>query len=392
KPNWFKRARTRIVDSLTPTWRRPAAASPLENGCFRARAMRSSSTQAWSDMPAWRALESCATSASVIASLRSSSMLANHIPAWSSGRISVGWRRWHPVARSARAASPANHTAARAQLRRAASGRRNEPHGRACREQSEGIHSIVRVAARGERRMCPEDYRRVTCSDAIAALDIEHARDFLDVGQNALELFAISDIQGQLDARVEMVGAAVERADIGARFADDAGDFGQHAGTVLGANEQAHGEGILARAGPVDGDASLGLIEQVLHVGAGGAVHRDAAAARDIADDFIPRNRVAALGAVDHQVVVATHEHGPIVDSEHALDGGNKLGRLLFDFFDQRLTAGLAEDLARGILAIAQAGVQVVEFGAAILARHTQQVGLRDFLQGEAALACFPLE
>ena len=54
----------------------------------------------------------------------------------------------------------------------------------------------------------------------------------------------------------------------------------------------------------VDGDAAVGLVEQVLHVGAVARVDGDALAAGDVADDFFSADGVAAAGAVDEQLVL----------------------------------------------------------------------------------------
>ncbi len=78
-------------------------------------------------------------------------------------------------------------------------------------------------------------------SYVVQALDAEDAGDFADVGGDALELFAVADFQGQIDARVEIIGMAAEGADVGAGFADDSSDVGKHSGPVLRANQQSDG-------------------------------------------------------------------------------------------------------------------------------------------------------
>ncbi len=75
----------------------------------------------------------------------------------------------------------------------------------------------------------------------IDALDVGDAGDALDVFQDALELFAVVDVEGGFDAGVEVIRAAVEVLDIGADSADDAGDAGEQAGAVLGVNAQGDG-------------------------------------------------------------------------------------------------------------------------------------------------------
>ena len=58
-------------------------------------------------------------------------------------------------------------------------------------------------------------------------------------------------------------------------------------------------------ARPLDVDLALHLVHQVLHVGAVDANAPRALAARHVADDGLAANRIAALGAIDHQVVDA---------------------------------------------------------------------------------------
>ena len=83
-------------------------------------------------------------------------------------------------------------------------------------------------------------------------------------------------------------------------------------------------------AGPLDGNAPLGFVKQILDVRAILAVDGDAAAARDVADDVVAGNRIAAFRAVDHQVVMAAHDDRGVLHAEHALDGRDDLRLLLF--------------------------------------------------------------
>ena len=71
-----------------------------------------------------------------------------------------------------------------------------------------------------------------------------------------------------------------------------------------------HREALGRAARPFDIDLALDLVHQVLHVRADLRVHGDALAARDVADDRFPANRIAALGAIDHQVVDALNLDG----------------------------------------------------------------------------------
>ena len=131
------------------------------------------------------------------------------------------------------------------------------------------------------------------------AFDAVDAVDAADVGEDGFELALIGDFQAGFDAGVLAVRAAFQRADIGAGTADDGGDIGKQAGAILGADEEFDGEGSGIFAAPLDGDAALGLIEQVLDVGTRAGVNGDASAAGDVADDVVPGNRIAAFGPKD---------------------------------------------------------------------------------------------
>src|ERR1700719_4405288 len=132
-------------------------------------------------------------------------------------------------------------------------------------------------------------------SDVVDAFDVEDAGD-------AFKLLAVVNVQRNFNARVHAFAATFKRADVGAGIADDVGYSSEHAGTVFGENAQTDGKRRLRRVGPIDRNAPLDLVEQILDVGAKGAVHGDAAAARDVADDVVSRNRIAAFRAIDHKV------------------------------------------------------------------------------------------
>src|SRR5580704_9080967 len=59
----------------------------------------------------------------------------------------------------------------------------------------------------------------------VHAFDPENTGDFSDVGQNGFQLATVDNFQAGFDAGILAVGAALEAADIGARSADDRGDF-----------------------------------------------------------------------------------------------------------------------------------------------------------------------
>src|SRR4029077_1932549 len=216
--------------------------------------------------------------------------------------------------------------------------------------------------------------------------------DSLDVGEDALELFAVGNVQGHHDQGMQRLAGAFEMADVGGGAADGAGHLGENAGAILGAYAQVHRESGLGGAGPFDGDAALGFVEKIANVGAGGGVHGHAAAAGDVADDLIAGDGVAALGAMNHQVVVAANEDGGIVEAEHALDGGNELRRFLLGRLDERLAGSLRQNLARGPFAVDEGGIEIVGAGTAVFGGDTHEIGVGNFLQADAAATRFLLE
>src|SRR6185437_13940916 len=113
-----------------------------------------------------------------------------------------------------------------------------------------------------------------------------------------------------------MFADAFEGADVGVDGADGGGDFGEHAGAIFGEDAEANRE--RSRVGypnPFGGDAALGLVEKILNIGTGSGVHSDAAAARDVTDDIVAGNGVAAFRAIDHEIVVAANLDGRVLHS-----------------------------------------------------------------------------
>ena len=96
--------------------------------------------------------------------------------------------------------------------------------------------------------------------------------------------------------------------DVGAHARQHGGDGGEQAGPVLHLDVQADVVGGLParfRLVPLHRDAALRVVEEVLHVGAALGVDGNPLAAGDVAHDGLTHDRVAALGPVDEEVVVA---------------------------------------------------------------------------------------
>src|SRR4029078_5709655 len=137
---------------------------------------------------------------------------------------------------------------------------------------------------------------------------------------------------------------------------------GQHARAILDLGGDAHFVGPFAAALPFDGDAPHGVILEVHDVGAGLGVPGHAFAARDVADDGLAHDRVAALRAVDEQVARALDRDALFSHAEQALDRVRDGSRLLRSGRGLQLLRGdeAREDLAHRDLAVADGGVEVV--------------------------------
>ncbi len=145
-------------------------------------------------------------------------------------------------------------------------------------------------------------------------------------------------------------------------------------------------------AGPLDGNAALGFVQEIFDVGAILAVDGDAAAARDVADDVVTRNRIAAFRAVDHEVVVAAHDDRGVLHAEHALDGGDDLRLLFFRGVRRGLARRFREHLPRRPFAVAQVGVEIVDARTAVLGGDALPIFVGNFLQADAGVARFFFE
>src|SRR5579885_720316 len=230
----------------------------------------------------------------------------------------------------------------------------------------------------------------------VDALDAEDAGDFADIEEDGFELAAVRDFEIGVNARVAAVGAAFEFVNIGAGSADDGSDLREEAGAVEREDGETHRERGGGGAAPLDGDAALGLIEEILHVGAEAGVDGDAPAARDVADNFVTGNGIAALGAIDEQVVMALDHQGSFAKAKHAFDRGDN-GRLRGCGIGRAGGFGgfaedSGEDLARGIFSEADGGVEVLRFREAMLGGQLEHFVLGNFLQAFAEMARFVFE
>src|SRR5580658_4554684 len=129
-------------------------------------------------------------------------------------------------------------------------------------------------------------------------------------------------------------------------------------------------------------------------------MHGHALAASDISDDAFAADGIAALGAIDHQIVHAldADDGVSIRTARHArgLGNGFRLRRGRFGHlhgFRQHLPGRqLLQHLAGGILAVAQGGMQILDFAVAVIASDALETAFGYFAQLHAQSPGFLLQ
>src|SRR5215207_7177331 len=230
--------------------------------------------------------------------------------------------------------------------------------------------------------------RQTSSHRAVDALHVEDAGHLADGGHDLVEVFEVEDLDRDLDAAAVVGGdRRVRGADVGLDVLDGVRHVGDHAGAVLGDGEEFDGVGGLARArvGPLDLDDALGVDHQLLDVRAAPRVDGDALAARDVADDLLAADGVAAARARHQQVVHAAHDDGVLAEADELLDGLDA-GRQAAP--ERRLLALLelgellrpevfGDDVTRHGLPVPDGRQQVVHAPVAVLVRDALQGAVR---------------
>src|SRR5437016_7204706 len=226
----------------------------------------------------------------------------------------------------------------------------------------------------------------------VDAFDAENAGNFADIDEDGFELALVGNFEVSVDARVGTIGSAFEVVDVGTGAADDGGNFGKKTGAVPRADGELDGKLGFGSAAPFDGDAAFGLVHEILDVGTRSSVHGYAAAAGNVADNFIAGNGIATLGAVNKQVVVALDHQGRRAKTEHAFDGLDESG-LGIDGLGLRgflrFSENAREDLAGGIFSEPDGSVEILNFGKTAIGNEFMDVGLGDFLEAAAEMTGF---
>ena len=160
-----------------------------------------------------------------------------------------------------------------------------------------------------------ETARRFSALDFLDSLDVADALDAAEFVDQAVEVADVNGLDDEVDDGASVGGGVGGGgADVGAVVGDDGGELLEEAGAVVAEDGEfdgvglrlggSGGSGVAGEWGPLDLDAAVGLVEEVLDVGTAAGVDGDAFTAGDVADDLFAADRVTTAGAVDEQVVL----------------------------------------------------------------------------------------
>ena len=180
-------------------------------------------------------------------------------------------------------------------------------------------------------------------------------------------MFDVGDLEDQLNRRLPLPCPRIHLTDVRLEIGNRRDHPCQDPLPVVHEDVELHGKLRSSLIGPLDCDLPVGVEHQIPDVRAIGAVNRNPFATCDVSDDLFPWQRGAALGQVGHEVIVATNLDrlgaGEGEDSPHGLLDDTDLRLFL-------LVAGRSEpleDRARGDLAVADVGVEVIQPGQTVL-------------------------
>src|SRR5208337_3934669 len=209
-------------------------------------------------------------------------------------------------------------------------------------------------------------------------------------------MFQVGYFEDYVDAGLTVLAAGFHAADVGFSVADDGGDLFQHAEAVVAEQRDFYGIGdglAVFVAGPQHVDAAVGFVEKIGDVRAIDGMDSHPFASGHVADDGLSANRVATLGTIDEKVASPADYDGIAVSAKDAAHhAGEAVGRGLLFGVGHRFSARGGEfrqDLAGGVLAVADAGHQVVGTAESVFAGRSLQVGFLNFLQRDAVFARF---
>src|ERR1700693_3102833 len=196
-----------------------------------------------------------------------------------------------------------------------------------------------------------------------------HAGDLADAVDDFLQVFQVGDFEDYVHAGLAILAAGFAVAGGGVGVADKGCDLFEHAEAVVAEKRDFYGIGnglAVFIAGPEYVDAAVGFVQKISDVRTGDGVD---------GDSFASDDDVVAVSAKD-----AAHHAGQTVGCG-----------LLFSF-GHRFSAGgreFRQHLAGRVLAVADAGHQVVGASESVFAGRSLQVRFFNFFQRDAIFARF---
>ena len=139
------------------------------------------------------------------------------------------------------------------------------------------------------------------------AFDVAHAGDAAHGRDQLFELFLILHVNRHFDQRPCCVaihlGLGFQAPDIGVLGREHGRELIQHPGAVVGVDHDFYGERLGCVPGPLDVDLALDVVHKALDIGAHPGVHGDTLTPGHVSDDGFAANRIAALRAIDQQII-----------------------------------------------------------------------------------------
>src|ERR1700693_2554377 len=223
-----------------------------------------------------------------------------------------------------------------------------------------------------------------------------HAGNLADAVDDFLQVFQVGDFEDYVHAGLAILAAGFDVADVGVGIADKGGDLFEHAEAVVAEKRDFYGIGnrlAVFVAGPEYVDAAVGFIEKIGDVRTVDGVDGHSFASRDVADDSLAANGVATAGAIDEQVALSADDDGVAVAAKDAAHyAGKAVGCGVLFSVGHRFSARgreFRQHLAGRVLAVADAGHQVVGASESVFAGRSLQVRFFNFFQRDAIFARF---
>src|SRR5262245_7139818 len=209
-----------------------------------------------------------------------------------------------------------------------------------------------------------------TQADASASpartLHAEHAVDILQRLDDLLQVREVVDLDGHVEARAAtFVGVRLHVPDVRIEIRNLRADRGKQPLAILDLHRQldrvARGGVGAWRLVPFDVDAPLRVVQQVHDVGARRRVDRHALASRDVTDDLLAADGIAAAGPEDHEIVEPADLDLLLAGAKHTPDHGRY--RAVWRLLPQLVVGDeLDEHLPRLEFAVANRCKQIVGF------------------------------